>query len=405
MIIHRSGDLARLKSGNKKWILVYGRRKTGKTFLVENNIQSDRYFFVNRDRTIILKGENRPIAYDAFIESLRIGLASDNTIAVDEFHRLGDTFFDFLHSSKKTGRLILLTSTLYFAKKMLSSSSPLLGLFKEVNISLISLGDCLNSLKNTRLDKKELLEIAILLREPIAVDYFDPKATARETMSEILTSSVNTIPSLMGEIFEEEDRSMSAIYSAIIGAIASGNTVSSGISSHLFSRRLIKKDDPSIIQQYLENMLKIGILRKIEIFGKKRFIYKIGSPLARLFYYANEKYGISERKLTSEEAMRIVQEIMPRIVEDNVREYLSEKFGLSESVIEAADYDVDGCLLKFKKPSIVLEVKWKPKISSSDKDKAEKNLSRFESAEKILFVQDKRGIYSNTLKVIDVSDL
>ena len=49
---------------------------------------------------------------------------------------------------------------------------------------------------------------------------------------------------------------------------------------------------------------------------------------------------------------------MPRIVEDNIREYFTEKYGLSESVAEGKDYDIDGCLLKFKKPEILLEVKW-----------------------------------------------
>lgn len=233
MIIHRPEELKRLEE-SKKWILVYGRRKTGKTFLVENNLRYDLYFFVNRDRTIISKTEAKQVNYDAFLEVLRLSLESGKTVVVDEFHRLGDSFFDFLHSSKKTGRLILLTSTLYFAKKLLSSNSPLLGLFKEVRIYLISLSESLKALESIDIGKRERLELAIMLREPIAIEYFDEKKNARETLAEILVSSINTIPALTGEIFAEEDRNMSAAYKAIIGAVASGKMVSGEISSHLF---------------------------------------------------------------------------------------------------------------------------------------------------------------------------
>ena len=34
------------------WILIYGRRKTGKTFLVRNMCRYDRYYFVTRTREI-----------------------------------------------------------------------------------------------------------------------------------------------------------------------------------------------------------------------------------------------------------------------------------------------------------------------------------------------------------------
>ena len=404
MIIQRPEELRRLEEG-KKWILVYGRRKTGKTFLVENNLKYDLYFFVNRDRTIISKTEARQVSYDAFLEVLRISLESGKTVVVDEFHRLGDSFFDFLHSSKKAGRLILLTSTLYLSMKLLSSSSPLLGLFKEVRISLISLKDCLKALQGREIGKRERLELAIMLREPIAIEYFDVARSARESLADILISSINTIPALTGEIFAEEGRSMSAAYKAVIGAIASGKIVSGEISSHLFSKRLIKKDDPSVIQQYLENLLKIGILRKLEIFGKKRFVYKIESPLVRLFYYADEKYGISDRKLSMEEAARIIDEIMPRIVEDNVREFLSESLGLRETVVEAADYEIDGCLLRFKQPSVLLEVKWKQKVSNKEVIHAEKNLDALKAERKILFVQDSKFVHSESLEVMDVGGL
>jgi len=132
--------------------------------------------------------------------------------------------------------------------------------------------------------------------------------------------------------------------------------------------------------------------------------YKHASPLARCFYYADEKYNISERKLNKKEIMRIIDELMPRMVEDNIRESLADKHGLIETILEAKDYDIDACLVKFNKPEIVLEVKWK-KIKNSDIKKAEENLLKIKAKKREVFVQDKKGLYSKVLNFIDVDDL
>lgn len=403
MIIERPEETKRIKT-TKKWVLIYGRRKTGKTFIVENFIEYDEYFFVKRDRSIISKKDEKIISYETFIEILKRTLQDKKTAVVDEFHRLGEDFFDFLHYTKKEGKLILISSTLFLSKKLFSRQSALLGIFTEMPIGLINFKDCLNELKKFNLDKKQLVELAILTKEPIAIDYFNSEKNAREIFGEILIGSIKTTPALIGEIFIEEERTISAIYEGVLRAIANGKVVSGEISSYLFSRRLIKKDDPSIISQYLNNLVSFGIIKKIAIFNKNRFVYKHLSPLAKLFYYADEKYNITERKLSEEEIKRIVDELFPKIVEDNIREFLALKFGLIETILEAKDYEIDACLLKFKKPEIVLEVKWK-KLRTEDIKKAEENLQRINAKKKILFVQDKKLVHSNYLNIIDVFDL
>ncbi len=401
MIIKRPEETSRIRD-IKKWVLVYGRRKTGKTFLVTNFIKHDEYFFVKSNKSIISKN-GEPISYETFIEVLKRSLESGKTVVVDEFHRLGQDFFDFLHYTKKQGKLIIISSTLFMSKKLIAGNSALLGLFAEAPIGLISLRDCLEALKNYRMPKKDRLELAILIREPITIDYLDEKKSARETIALILLSSVKAIPSLIGEVFSEEEREISATYEGIMRAIATGKVVSSGMSSYLFSKKVIKKDDPSVIQQYLNNMVSFGIIKRIKVFNKKRFVYKLSSPLSRAYYYMDEKYNLSERKVSEAEMLAIISEIMPRIVEDNVREFLSEKYGLMESIVEAEDFDIDGYLLKFKRPEIALEVKWK-KLGNDDILKAEKNLQDINAKKKLLFVTDKKGVHSK-LKVIDVDDL
>ncbi len=403
IVIERPDEARRIKI--KKWVLVYGRRKTGKTFIVQNFVKHDDYFFARRDGSIAYK--DNTILYETFMEILKRSLSEDRTVVVDEFHRLGENFFDSLHyfaNQNVDGKVILISSTLFLSKRLISGKSPLLGLFSEVPVSIVDLKNSLDALKKFKLDKKSLLEFAIFFREPIAVGYFDEKSDARKVLVDIVYGSAKTIPALIGEIFTEEGINLSGVYEVILRAVANGNVVSGEISRFLFARKIIGKDDPSIIQQYLNNLIQFGILKRIEIYGKKKFVYKHVSPLVKLFYYADEKYNISERKLNEKEIARIIDVVLPHIVEDNIREFFSEKFGLQESVVEASDFDVDACLLKFKKPEIVIEVKWKSKIKKEDITNAEKNLSMFK-ARKILFVQDKKGLVSDELEILDVLDI
>ena len=402
MIIERPEEARKIQE-IRKWILIYGRRKTGKTFLVRNFITYDEYYFVKGNRNI-LTNKNESLNSDAFIPLLKKDLETNKTVVIDEFQRLGNEFFDFLHFSHKQGKLILISSTLFLSKNLISSKSPLLGLFAEIPIELISLSDALRALSKFALPKKEKLELAVLLREPIAIDFFDEKKNARDTIASIVLMSLQAIPALIGEIFTEEARELSAVYEGILRAVASGKVSSGEISSHLFSRHLIKKDDPSILQQYLTNLIAFGILKRIDIFGKKRYAYKIISPLARIYYYTDEKYNLSERRVSKPELLRIINEILPRIIEDTVREALAIKEGLRESIMETKDFDIDGCLLKFDKPNIALEVKWKSTIDSDDIFKARKNLERIASRKRYLFIPDKTGIKSD-VDLLDVDDL
>ncbi|MBO3769801.1 MAG: AAA family ATPase [Thermoproteota archaeon] len=402
MIIERPEEAKRINE-LKKWILVYGRRKTGKTFLVANFVNYDEYFFVKTSKSALTK-DGKSISYEAFIEVLKRALDDGKTVVVDEFHRLGQDFLDFLHYTNKRGKLILISSTLFLSKKLVSTRSPILGLFAEVPIGLISLKDCLKALGKYGFSKKDRMELAIMLREPISIDYFDEKKPVRENIALILLSSVKTIPALVGEVFYEEERELSAIYEGVLRAVASGRSVSGEIASYLFSRRLIKKDDASIIQPYLNNLTSLGLVKRIEVLNKRKYVYKLTSPLLRMFFYADEKYNISERRLSNIEALRIVDELMPRIIEDSIREFFAEKYGLRESVLQAKDFDVDSCLLKFNKPEIVLEVKW-GRINSTDVRKAEENLGKVPSKRKILFVPDKRLVKSSKLEVLDVDDV
>ena len=110
MIIERSEEVKLIQT-LRKWVFLYGRRKTGKTFLVNTFIPHDEYFFIKNDKNILTKN-NETLSYETFVAVLRRALSDQKTVVVDEFHRLGDSFFDFLHATEKRGKLILISSTL-----------------------------------------------------------------------------------------------------------------------------------------------------------------------------------------------------------------------------------------------------------------------------------------------------
>ncbi len=393
MIIERK-QCRELKSTGG-WIFIYGRRKTGKTFLVRECSGFDDYYFVTRDRTII-DNEGNAISGETLQSLLR--RVSDRTVVIDEFQRLGQTFLDFLHYLPQSGRVLILSSTLWLSKRLLSSRSPILGKFKEFNISLIDIDDVILSIKGSN---RFRLESSVIMREPLAIQFYEKGVTdSLDLTTNIIIGSANTIPSLIGEIFSEEERHLSATYEAILSAVASRHYVSSEISSILYARKLIRKDDPSLIQPYLNNMLKLGLVRRLKVYGKNRFQYRVSSPLMSLFYYLNEKYGIAERDVTPIEIRTEIRELMPFLVEDEVRSRIAGILGMEEQIIESVN--ADGVFLRFSKPQAILEVKWRERV---DIHEVEKNLGGFNVKKKILFVPDRKGLTSNVLDIWDVNDL
>ncbi len=387
-----------------KWIFIFGRRKTGKTFLVKNFIKYEDYFFVKTNKNILSEKQSKEISYDVFLEILKEKIQQNKTLVIDEFHRLGKDFLDFLHYVDKKGKIILISSTLHLSKTLLESKSPILGLFAEFPLGLINLEDAITALKSQNLSKKEMVEFSVLLREPITAEYIHA-GEVRQVISEAVIQASKSIPAMIGEIFTEEERHISAVYEGILRAVANGNTVSTEISNYLFSKKLIKKDDPSIVQQYLKNLVSFGILNKIGVFNKNKFVYKHISPLARIFYYADEKYNISERAISTEEMKRIVDEILPKIIEDNIREFLAKKLSLQETICEAKDYDVDACLLRFQKVDTAVEIKWKDKIELSEIKEANRKLDLVKPKRKIFFVIDKSKVKSvDGIEIMDISD-
>jgi AAA+ ATPase superfamily predicted ATPase len=386
------------------WKMLYGRRKTGKSFIAGRFIDHDLYYFVQRDGAILERKSSSRLSYRELLKELSENLGK-KTIVIDEFHRLPEEFLDFLHANAGAGEkdLILLTSTLWLSLRLLSKKeSPLLGIVLPIKIGLIDEREVITKLSE-EVRGKELVEASTYLREPMLVPLYRPPL--REFITQYLYSSGPVVEDLIGEAFTEEEILFSEVYRGILHAIADGKSKSGEIASYLLSRGLL--DSPSSIQKYLKVLSTMDIIKKVPIFRKRRrFSYSIASPLLDLHFYLSSKYAYTELETPLEFIRSAVNEKVPRHVEKYIESLLSKVYGLRPVRIEEPDLEVDIALRGFKHLELVGEVKWKSRVRREEVWKIEKKLSRF-NCRKVLVVPDESVLETEpkTVEVLAPEDL
>ncbi len=374
-IIRRKIELKALDGSG--WKMLYGRRKTGKTFLVQKFLDYDEFFFVGRDGVVYDRLNGGTMTSAEFI-NLFPRLLKDGRIVVDEFHRLPSNFLDLLHAYSGSGEVTLITSTLWLAKRtLLGKGSPLLGIVTPAKIGLIDEREILVELSR-ELEGKELVEASTYLREPLLVQPYRPPL--REFLTNYLFSAAPMIKELIGEAFTEEEKELTAVYEAVMKGIASGKRTSTELSSLLYSRGLIEKDNPGVLQRYLSILTDMGILRKLPVTGKRRkkFSYMHLSPLLDLHFYLEAKYAYTELETPREFIERAVSEKVPKAVEGFVESLLSKVYGLRQIRIEMPKLELDISLQGFKRLELVGEVKWKNRVRREEVRKIEDKLGKFD---------------------------
>ena len=390
IIVKRFTDENEMKK-LKPPLLVYGRRKTGKTFLVKALFRDSYYFFVKRDRSIYFENRNEVINYREMIRIMEE--FKEKTMIVDEFHRLPEDFLDWLHAKSPTN-LVLITSTLHLAKKLAGKRSPILGLFLEYRMTLIDERDILLNLEKRIKDPKRLVETATYLREPILLRWFKGDLLSNLKHLKLV------VPALVGEIFSEEDKELSTRYEGILRALSAGKNTLSEVASMLYSYNIIEKQDIASIKPYVKTLIELGLVKRIPEYFGKRFYYFVSSPMIDMYYYLDEKYNFSEAEVSE----KCIAEKIPKHVEGFFRSLLSKLFGMRAFIVNKPDTEIDIVLARFKKPEVVAEVKWKKNITRSEMRRIEEKLKRFRNCRKILIVP-KRNVAEREPEEVEIWDV
>jgi len=370
--------------------LLYGRRKTGKTFYARLVLPDYHYFIVRRGGVIYDPLEDEEFDSRMF---LRICRMEDNII-LDEFHRADPRLFDALQAGVCRDNLVFITSTMHYYRRFTEGAeAPLKGLFSTRQVGLLSPVELLAV--DWGMEGRELVEHLVFYQEPALIG---------RSIKDIVFSGRDFARSLVGEILSEEDHVHTQRFDAILEAISAGRSKLTEISSHLYSRGLLSKPSTSLITKYVDTMLRIGLLERIGVWGKRRrSVYRHASPLTELVYYLDARYGFYDLPLSWSYAEKIVKSRMPLLVERFIERLLAELYGYKP--VKVLEPEIDIALVEYQRIRLVAEVKWVGKLDRRAVRNIEAKLSQFPDARKLLVVPDKTIVPETWLEVLDVDDL
>ncbi|PVU68100.1 ATP-binding protein [Sulfolobus sp. SCGC AB-777_G05] len=338
------------------WMLIYGRRKVGKSFLIRKYVNHDLYYVITRDLQAYFPSDGSFRKLDeAFVQSIK-ALREGKTVVIDEFQRLPEKYWDGLSAEHPNGKLILVGSSFRVMKKLVDKRSPLLGLVLPYKLDIIHYADVLSQVKDPLL--------SLIYRDPWSINFVKGLKDLEEKAYQLYMVT----KALIGEIFEEEERQLTMLYEAVLLSLAEGEWNTPIISGALNSKGF--NVTPSTVSGILDTLVNMGLVEKIKIYGDRRrarWYYRISSPIISLMFYAEAKYNVSFTETLGE--LPIGREVQFSIGE-MMAEYKNLTFAYSPYE------DIDVVLLNNDKPVIGYEVK----LGRFSKSEGEKSVERIRRA-------------------------
>jgi len=338
------------------WMLIYGRRKVGKSFLIRKYVNHDLYYVITRDLQAYFPSDGSFRKLDeAFVQSIK-ALREGKTVVIDEFQRMPEKYWDGLSAEHPNGKLILVGSSFRVMKKLVDKRSPLLGLVLPYKLDIIHYADVLSQVKDPLL--------SLIYRDPWSINFVKGLKDLEEKAYQLYMVA----KALIGEIFEEEERQLTMLYEAVLLSLAEGEWNTPIISGALNSKGF--NVTPSTVSGILDTLVNMGLVEKIKIYGDRRrarWYYRISSPIISLMFYAEAKYNVSFTETLGE--LPIGREVQFSIGE-MMAEYKNLTFAYSPYE------DIDVVLLNNDKPVIGYEVK----LGGFSKSEGEKSVERIRRA-------------------------
>jgi uncharacterized protein len=342
-------------NANPGWSLIFGRRKVGKTFMIEHFVKFDIYTYVRIDRSVAVKGLpiNEFTDLADFKKAVMDALMQKKTVVIDEFQRLPAKILEDIAAVHPSGRLMLCGSSMRVSNEMLGRNSPLLGLLRPFKIGLISPRDLLTSLSHD-MSVEKAVEFGPLLRDPWTLPFFKEK----DFLKNVVAMSPYTVPGLLGEIFTEDERELTQTYASILSLIGSGYQDYRDIANILHTRGIIKTSSSSSVLPYIKNMMDMGLLEPVKIFGKNRYAYSILSFPIKLYYFLQSRYAISDRSFSYNEIEPAAINQLHLGIEEFVGDLFAETLDGKKEVLKDDSREIDILITSRNRPILVGEVKW-----------------------------------------------
>lgn len=401
-IIYR--DEADEISKMKGWVLIYGRRKVGKTFLIRNFLNYDVFFRVNRNGSILaekftITGINNVDEFSRISVDL---LSKGNTVVIDEFQRLPETVLEMISLTHPKGKLILSGSGMRVVKNMIGQKSPLLGLTMQYMLGLIKPANILRELAK-KMDPVQAVELSPYLADAWTIPFMKQEKDTRKAIYELLKYSKLTVPALIGEIFTEEEREFSRVYEAILRAIGAGQWNYKKIASVLAERKIIERADSALVLPYIKNMVHMGLIETLTIHSSKKKMYKLSSPVMEAFYYLDDRYNFEEADVSFEEVLPAIERLRNLAIQNFIADLFASIHGGKKEYYVTPSSEIDLIVTVRNKPVLAGEVKWGDYDHRDINNFLEK--SSFIKAEKIFVTKKKKEDSFENVKILDAGDL
>ena len=377
MFLGRKSELGRLrkeieKSG-KSAVLLYGRRRIGKTTLIEEALKGCsakiiRFSAVpdelseNAKRLSLAVGEALgtpmlPIPdFEAVLKYIS-GLREPVVFAIDEYQdlrlkRKGDIvdayFRDFIDHAPDTMKVIISGSAIRVMKSLLDKSNPLYKRF-TLELPLGELDYLEASLFYPERPVREKIELyAVFGGIPMILSMIDPSLSVEENIEALLLSRDGFARSYTEDILFTELRGTGGAYAAV-SRIGNGRRSYSEIESTLFD-----KESRNSLDYTLEQLVKADFIEKkqpINIKGTKRKLYyELKSNMLRfhLAYIDKQPTAVSPRAFFEKYVRPSLDTFVSHRFEDIARSYFAVLAGkgIRDDIVTVGVYWYDDPVTK-----------------------------------------------------------
>ena len=365
MFIGREKELNALEklyqSGKFEFVVIYGRRRVGKTALINHFIDDKKSIYFmgvesnakqnleNLSKSILefssgIQTETYFPSYQAALEYVfQLAERERVVLAIDEYpyvarasKSLASTFQLLIDKYKDTSKLMLIlcgSSMSYMEDHVLAYKAPLYGRrTAQMKIMPFDFEETCAYFRNLSDEDKALIygivggtpQYLLQMSDTLSVEE-NIKNTYLNPMSFLYEEPVN--------LLKQEVREP-AIYNAIITAIATGHSRMSEISTKV-------GEDTNVVSGYIKNLISLGIIKKETPYGEKaskKSIYSIEDNMFYFWYrFVLDNNSVIVRGAADLVYKRIeaqLSDYMGRVFEEICTQYLWKQLLLGKMPIE-----------------------------------------------------------------------
>lgn len=365
MFIGRDKELNALdklyRSDKFEFVVIYGRRRVGKTALINHFIDDKKYIYFmgvesnekqnleNMSRSIMeyssdIQTDTYFVSYQAALEYVfRLAEKERVILAIDEYpyvaresKSLASTLQLLIDKYKDSSKLMLIlcgSSMSYMEDHVLAYKAPLYGRrTAQMKIMPFDFEECCRYFKNLSNEDKALL-YGVVGGTPQYLLQMSDKLSVEDNIKNTFLNPMSFLYEEPVNLLKQEVREP-AIYTAIITAIATGHSRMSEISTKV-------GEDTNVCSRYIKNLISLGIIKKETPYGEKiskKSIYAIEDNMFYFWYrFVMDNTSVIARGATDLVYKRIeaqLSDYMGRVFEDICTQYLWKQLLTGNSPIE-----------------------------------------------------------------------